>query len=93
MSDYNGSFNLGRDGAHGTVTTAHRPGGTRKPRTRTIALTDCVCYDADGNVIRTIARTASARTRKPNRRPNVVTETRNDILLMARMGTIHEVQS
>lgn len=45
-------------------------GNIAQPRTRTVALTDCVCYDADGNVTRIIprnARTAGPRTRKPNR--------------------------
>jgi hypothetical protein len=83
-------FNITRDGATYNITSAQRVGGTRKPRTRTVALTDCVCYDADGNVTRVISRTASNRTRKPNRRPTVAAQVTSDITLMSRMGSIHE---
>lgn len=74
-----------------SVTSALRVGGTRKPRTRTVALTDCVCYDADRNEINRIARNAprTPRTRRTRTTQVVSSAARRDIMLQAQMGTIH----
>lgn len=91
--------NLNRDGATYRITSTTNVGGTRKPRTTTLALSDCVCYDADMNVIKVIARsTAPNRTaRKSNRTPIVtrtVAPTRYDAShdrdLLSKMGSIHQ---
>jgi hypothetical protein len=82
--------NLNKTGSEYSLTSAMRVGGTRKPRTRTVALTDCVCFDRDGNEINRIARTQSNKIRTPRTRTITVKESRSDILLMARMGTIHQ---
>jgi hypothetical protein len=87
--------NLTKDGNEYTITTAQRAGGTRRPRTTTVALTDCVCYDAEGNVIRVIPRTAKLNTKSRSRTPRTTTITsaaRRDIMLQATMGTIHSEQ-
>jgi hypothetical protein len=87
--------NLTKHDGEYSITTAHRAGGTRRPRTTTVALTDCVCYDAEGNVIRTIARTAKPNTKARSRTPRATTVTsaaRRDIMLQATMGTIHSEQ-
>jgi hypothetical protein len=85
--------NLTKHAGEYSITTAQRPGGTRKPRTTTVALTDCVCYK-DGEVIRVIPRTHNPKTAKSRksapRAPRTTTAQAVDIALMSRMGTIHE---
>lgn len=79
-----------------SITSVRKPGGTRKQRDRCIALTDCVCRDADGNVIKIIPRTHNPKTAKSrSRAPRTTTITsaaRRDIMLQATMGTIHSEQ-
>jgi hypothetical protein len=84
--------NLNKDGNVYTITGAMRVGGRRKPRTSTVALTDCICYDGDGNVTKVIARNTRSRT-TVKRTPRVQEVTRahyNDHALMSAMGSIHE---
>lgn len=85
--------NLSKIDGEYAITSARRVGGTRKSRTRCIALTDCVCYDAAGNVIKTIARnTVTKKVNRAARTKQVTTSAaRRDILLQATMGTIHDV--
>jgi hypothetical protein len=85
--------NLTKHGGEYSITTARTVGGTRRPRTTTVALTDCVCYK-DGEVINVIPRThnpktAKSRSRTP-RAPRITTAQAVDIALMSRMGSIHE---
>ena len=91
QTDYSGSYNIRKTDDETIVSSVPRKLKRRAPRERTIALTDCVCYDSDGNIIQVIPRTAT--NRKPNRRPNAtptIVNTRNDISLMSAMGSIHE---
>lgn len=89
--------NLTHDSDGYRITSTRKVGGTRPTRDRCIALTDCVCYDADGNVIRTIPRTATLNrtARKSTRTPVESTvqptryDSRKDIILAATLGTIH----
>lgn len=77
-----------------TISDAHTPSMKRAPRTRTKALSDCVCYDRDGNVIRTIARaTSTPRKRTTRTTTRVSPAQRRDIILQASMGSIHEGDS
>jgi hypothetical protein len=87
--------NLNKVDGEYSLTSAQRVGGRRKPRTRTIALTDCVCYDRDGNEINRISRTSPLTPRKrtaaqayskvePTRY-----DSRRDIILAATMGSLH----
>lgn len=48
---------------------------------------ECVSYFKDDKSDATIFK--PSRTRKPNRRRNAIIAQRNDIALMAKMGTIH----
>lgn len=80
------------DHEHGdvySVTSAHRVSMARKPRTRCIALSDCVCYDAEGNIVKVIPRvkprtTSSRRTTSPTS-----ARQRKDIILQATLGSVY----
>jgi hypothetical protein len=79
--------------AIGAITALGAP-MRRKPNTSDYRTgnraSDCISYrlDNDGNMVNaTIFR--ATRTRKPNRRSDVVAPTTSDIDLMAKMGTIH----
>ncbi len=83
--------NISKDGNVYSITSALRPGGANKsPRSRCIALTDCIVYDREGNVTKVIPRHAPA-TRKNTPRTKVVktSAARRDIILQATMGSIH----
>lgn len=74
-----------------TISDASKPSLAKKPRMHTRALSDCVCYDRDGNEIRRIARTTPTTTRKRTPRTKTVSAAqRRDIILQATMGSIHE---
>jgi hypothetical protein len=70
-------------------------GGTRRPRVTTRGLTDCVCYDADGNVIRTIARTTrtnSYKTAQKKNRVRIIEDTYSYSDRLAQFGAIGNVE-
>lgn len=73
------------------ISDGRKVNGGRQPRMHTKALTDCVCYNADGQVIKRIART-SATSRKSRPRVTQVSHSNvnRDRDLMSKMGTIHE---
>lgn len=85
--------NLSKIDGQYSLTSAKRVGGTRKSRTQCIALTDCVCYDREGNIIRVIAKTAPtvSRIRTERTKTVVTSHARRDIMLQAMMGTIHDL--
>lgn len=78
----------------GIVDGTRAGGSNRRPRTTTLALTDCVVTYQDGTT-RTIAATRTPRTRlhtAPQKRTAVVrgyNRLDTDVSLMARMGSIH----
>jgi hypothetical protein len=69
------------------VTTVRKPSMRKPARDRCIGLTDTVCTRADGTTYVIPRRKPAERT--ATRKPTVTRETSRDILLQARMGTIH----
>lgn len=83
--------NITREGSEYKITSALTVGGRRKPRSRTIALTDCVCYNSQGEEIGRIARNAPKSRPRPTKRTTVVVDRyTSDISLMSHMGSIHD---
>lgn len=60
------------DGSVTRVTDGAAAGMKKRPRTRTFALTDCVVYDADGNVIRTIPKRKPRKSTGASKRADTV---------------------
>lgn len=56
-------YNLNQRDGHYSISSAMRVGGTRKPRSHTVALTDCLVTRADGTQYK-IAKDAPRTTRK-----------------------------